>query len=302
LNLKKGSTALLILNIMNVCTHPNRHSQNSRCAGFTLIELLVVIAIIAILAAILLPALARAKTKAQRITCLSNEHQMAIALASYANDSQDKLPTEGGSPYNAWDLVSPVAASMLNNGVTKKTFYCPSTAPEYDDNINFLNRNPYSLWFFNQRADEGQPGWSPTGFNIVGYALSFPGVTSGGVPYLYTTNINKTMGYEKYPGDLTVPNSDRVIFADNIMSFNNTDTHAKWASGIKTTFYGMTGSFKLDARASPYKHLSSHLNFHADGGVPDGGNVTFKDGHTEWRRFADMEERATGPTGFGFWW
>jgi prepilin-type N-terminal cleavage/methylation domain-containing protein len=160
LNLKKGSTALLILNIMNVCTHPNRHSQNSRCAGFTLIELLVVIAIIAILAAILLPALARAKTKAQRITCMSNEHQMAIALFVYASESQDKLPTGGTAAFNAWDLASTVAASMLNNGVTKKTFYCPSTAPEYDDDINFLKPNPRSLWFFNQRADEGQPGWN----------------------------------------------------------------------------------------------------------------------------------------------
>ena len=80
----------------------------------------------------------------------------------------------------------------------------------------------------------------------------------------------------------------------------HTDTHAKWASGVKTTFYGMTGGFKLDARSPAYKHLSAHLNFHSDGGVPDGGNVTFKDGHTEWRRFADMEERAAVDP--GFWW
>jgi prepilin-type N-terminal cleavage/methylation domain-containing protein len=288
---------------MNVCTHPNRHPQNSRCAGFTLIELLVVIAIIAILAAILLPALAKAKTKAQRITCMSNEHQMAIALFVYASESQDKLPTGGTAAFNAWDLASTVAASMLNNGVTKKAFYCPSTAPEYDDDINFLKPNPRSLWFFNQRADEGQPGWNPAGFNIVGYAMSFPGITSSGAPYLYTTNINKTMGFERITnstGGFIVPNSDRVIFADNIMSFNNTDTHGKWASGTKTVFYGMTGSFTTDGR-NLYKHFSSHLNAHFAGGVPDGGNVTFKDGHTEWRKFADMEQRATGSS-WGFWW
>lgn len=67
-------------------------SEPLRSPGFTLLELLVVIAIIALLAALLLPALSRARESGRRSACLQNLHQLSLALTLYASDNQDILP------------------------------------------------------------------------------------------------------------------------------------------------------------------------------------------------------------------
>ncbi|MEP6662584.1 MAG: type II secretion system protein [Verrucomicrobiota bacterium] len=113
----------------------NPFVRNARNA-FTLIELLVVIAIIAILAGLLLPALAKAKVKAQRISCLSNLKQVALALTIYKDDSQSRMPsalTYGAAAGNYDSCVNVYAQTLTYPGVAKslnagnyRAFWCPA--------------------------------------------------------------------------------------------------------------------------------------------------------------------------------
>ncbi|MFA5394157.1 MAG: DUF1559 domain-containing protein [Candidatus Ratteibacteria bacterium] len=90
--------------------------------GFTLIELLVVIAIIAILAAMLLPALARAREQARRASCMSQVKQFGLVLHMYAQDWADNFPV--GAIRTSVSGLSPLMGTYITNA---KMFVCPSS-------------------------------------------------------------------------------------------------------------------------------------------------------------------------------
>jgi prepilin-type N-terminal cleavage/methylation domain-containing protein len=150
--------------------------MNKRQHGFTLIELLVVIAIIAILAAMLLPALARAKERAQRIRCLNNLKQVAIGALAYATDNIDKVPPASNGYYPVQLSQNDVAVNVWNQlglSVTKTNsmsiWDCPDRPgfPKYDPT--------YQQYLIGYQYYGGIAGWT----NNVAQSISCSPVKTG---------------------------------------------------------------------------------------------------------------------------
>jgi len=170
-------------------------------SGFTLIELLVVIAIVALLTAVLMPALSKARQQARTTKCLANLRQWNIHLTAYVNDNDGKFFT-GAWPDQGtwWPLQLPKA---LQSYKENKLWLCPeATKPIIEeDGFAIPNRGFHNAWgIFHALAENGYP-YPPDGvagsYALNGYFLP--------ITRPYASGVRQGGGWQAYPAGGNVP-------------------------------------------------------------------------------------------------
>jgi prepilin-type N-terminal cleavage/methylation domain-containing protein/prepilin-type processing-associated H-X9-DG protein len=248
---------------------------NDRSNAFTLIELLVVIAIIAILAAMILPALARAKAKAERIGCISNLKQIGVYFQTYTDANNEYFPPHRNSliPYgpNSDDRPYPNdwwGATIVDKagvvGYTNNAFHCQALKGKI---------NTYGLtwqWSF----DVNYVGYGYNGWFLGCHPYPSAGSVSGSVGSSTFTMTSAV----KFKRTQVAKPSESLVSGDK----NPLPGNSMWGSSLwyPNAYMNPSPNAAPNEGIDPVRHLGSV------------GNVLFNDGHAESRKNININPQA----------
>src|SRR5256885_12501010 len=233
-----------------------------RARAFTLVELLVVIGIIALLVAILMPSLNKARYQAKNVACEARLRNVGQAVLMYANENRGKIPQHPGRGSWLWDVPFGTRDALVKKGGARQTLYCPFFPEQDADN----------LWDYSTAA---LPGGQ---FGVIGYVwlgkrphTGYPSLTNGARAYVETLRPPKPPTGTAAALAALFPkiSSDTEIMTDPVFQQAG---QPGWAA---------KGGW-------PDIHVTPHIRHNQ----PQGGNILFLDWHVAFRPFKEMKRRA----------